>query len=92
GRLYLKWRRMPPARLYFDKILSQYYDTAYADEARVGIVVSYLLQKDIEAAQAFLEENSPRFANEELQLEAQSYIDMAQQGKFDLSFYVRLYE
>ncbi|UCD38694.1 MAG: outer membrane protein assembly factor BamD [Fidelibacterota bacterium] len=92
GRLYLKWRRSPPARLYFDTILSQYYDTAYVDEARVGIVVSYLLEKDIEAAQAFLEENSSSFADKELQLEAQRYIEMAQRGKFDLPFYVRLYE
>ena len=92
GRLYLKWRRLPPARLYFDKVLSQYYDTPYADEARVGIVVSYLLQEDIEGARAYLEENSDRFADNELQHEAQRYIDMAQQGKFDLSFYIRLYK
>ncbi len=94
GRLYLKWRPegLPSARLYFEKVLSQYYDTAYADKARVGIVVSYLLQDDVEAARAYLEENEARFTDKELLSEVQRYIEMAQRGKFDLSFYIRLYE
>ena len=92
GRLYLKWQRMSPARLYFEKVLSQYYDTAYADEARVGIVVSYLLQDDIEAARAYLEENGARFTDDELYNKAQRFIEMAQQGKFNLDFYLRLYK
>ncbi|UCH61860.1 MAG: outer membrane protein assembly factor BamD [Fidelibacterota bacterium] len=92
GRLYLKWRRLAPARLYFEKVLSQFYDTAYADEARVGIVVSYILQDDIKAARDYLEENGARFTDEELYSEAQRYIEMAQQDKFDLDFYLRLYK
>lgn len=92
GRLYLKWRRWSPARLYFEKVLSQYYDTAYADEACVGIVVSYLLQDDIEAARAYLEENRARFTDDELHSKAQRFIEMAQQDKFDLDFYLRLYK
>ncbi|UCD39081.1 MAG: outer membrane protein assembly factor BamD [Fidelibacterota bacterium] len=92
GRLYLKWDRPSPARLYFDVVLSQYYDTAYADEARVGIVISYILEEDLEAAHSYLGQNGAKFANEESRSEAASYIEMAEQGKFDLSFYIRLYK
>lgn len=91
GRQYLKWRQMDSARIYFNVVLSQYYDTFYADQARVGIVVSYLLEEDIETAQSYLAENSDRFFEEDLLLEAQQYIDMAAMGKFNLSFYIRLY-
>ncbi|MFB0516012.1 MAG: outer membrane protein assembly factor BamD [Candidatus Neomarinimicrobiota bacterium] len=92
GRLYLKWRRSPPARIYFDMVLSQYYDTPYADEARVGIVVSYILEEDLEAARVYLNENDAKFTDPELRAEAERYVDMAQQGKFDLDFYIRLYQ
>lgn len=92
GRLYLKWRQPPPARVYFDTVLSKYYDTAYADEARVGIVVSYILEEDLEGARTYLEENGARFTDQALKEEAHRYIDMARKGKFDLSFYIRLYQ
>ncbi len=91
GRQYLKWRQTESARIYFNIVLSQYYDTFYADQARVGVVLSYLLEEDIELAQNYLIENSDRFSEEELLLEAQRYIDMAEAGKYNLSFYIRLY-
>jgi len=92
GRLYLKWDRSSPARLYFEKVLSSYYDTPFADEARVGMVVAYIIAEDVEAARAYLEENGTKFADVKLKEEAKHYIDMARQGKFDLSFYIRLYK
>jgi len=89
---YLKWRQTESARIYFDRVLSQYYDTFYADQARVGIVLSFIREEDIEAAQNYLTENGDRFTDEELLLEAQRYIDMAEAGKYSLSFYKRLYQ
>lgn len=91
GRLYLKWRRPSSARLYLENILSQYYDTSYADKARVGIVISYILEEDLDNARISLEENADRFSDEQFMTEATDYIQMAENGKFKLSFYINLY-
>jgi hypothetical protein len=87
----LKWRRSPSARLYLENILLQYYDTSYADKARVGIVVSYILEEDLENARRYLEENTDKFSDERLVTEAADYIEMAENGKFKFSFYIKLY-
>ncbi|UCH09182.1 MAG: outer membrane protein assembly factor BamD [Fidelibacterota bacterium] len=92
GRLYLKWRRPKPARLYFEMVLSQYYDTQYADEARIGIVISHIIGEDLDAAREFLDENSSRFARDKSKNTARSYLEMAENGKFDLNYYIRLYQ
>ena len=92
GRLYLKWRRPKPARLYFEIVLSQYYDTQYADEAHIGMVISYIVGENLENARTYLEENSSRFVGAKSRATAQSYIDMAEAGKFDLNYYIRLYQ
>jgi outer membrane assembly lipoprotein YfiO len=91
GRLYLKWRRSPSARLYLENILFQYYDTSYADKARVGIVVSYILEEDLDNARKYLAENTDKFSDDQLVTEATEYIGMAEDGKFKLSFYIKLY-
>ena len=92
GRLYLKWQRPAPARMYFDMVLAQYYDTQFADEARVGIVVSYIIEEELEAAEAYLEEHGADFNREELLQETAHFIETAKNGKFDLAYYVRLYQ
>ena len=92
GRLYLKWQRTSPARAYFDMVLTQYYDTPYADEARVGTVVSYILAEDLAAAEVYLEENVAKFQEVSLLREAEHFIAVARAGKFDLAFYLRLYQ
>jgi outer membrane protein assembly factor BamD len=92
GRLYLKWRRPEPARLYFRMVLSQYYDTHFADEARIGMVISHIIGEELDAARSYLEENGTRFVSEKSRGIAQSYVEMAENGKFDLNFYIRLYQ
>ncbi|MEE9161458.1 MAG: outer membrane protein assembly factor BamD [Candidatus Neomarinimicrobiota bacterium] len=92
GRLYLKWHRPSPARVYFEMVLAQYYDTPFADEARVGTVVSYILAEDMAAAEAYLEENVDKFQEAKLLSEARHFITIAREGKFDLAFYLRLYQ
>ena len=78
--------------MYLEKVLTLYYDTEYADQARMGIIVSYILEEDLDAAWNYLEENGARFAAPGHQEEAGRYIEMAREGKFDLSFYIRLYQ
>lgn len=92
GRLYLKWRRLASARLYFGKVLAQYYDTPYADQARVGIVISYILEDDLEGAAAYHSAEKDRFGDHSLWEQAESYIQRAREDKFDLALFKRLYE
>ena len=92
GRLYLKWQRPEPARLYFNMVLAQYYDTHYADEARVGLVVAYIIEQNLDGARTYLDEHGARFQAEDLRAEAEHLLEIAQAGKFDLSYYVRLYQ
>ena len=92
GRLYLKWRRTEPARLYFDTVLAQYYDTPYADEARLGTLIAYIIEEDLAGARTYLDENGARFQAQELRREAERMLEIAQAGKFDLAYYIRLYQ
>lgn len=91
ARLYLKWDRSPAARLYLEMILSQYYDTPYADNARVAMIVSYIIDEDLDAAQAYLEQEGDSISDETLRGEAERYVNLAREEKFDLLFYRRLY-
>ncbi len=76
GRLYLKWRRTDPARLYFDTVLTQYYDTPYADEARLGTLVAFIIEEDLAGARNYLDENGVRFQAEELRREAERLLEI----------------
>ncbi len=91
ARLYLKWDRAPAARIYLEMILSQYYDTPYADKARIAMVISYIIEEDLAAAQAYLEQEGANMTDEALRSEAERFINLAREDKFDLLFYRRLY-
>ncbi|MCK4578064.1 MAG: outer membrane protein assembly factor BamD, partial [Candidatus Marinimicrobia bacterium] len=92
GRQYLKWEESESARLYFNRVLTLYYDTELADQARLGMVISFLIEEDSVGAQAYLEESLERFSSLKLLKEAENFIARAQEGKFDLAFYQRLYK
>ncbi len=92
GRQYLKWRRYSSARLYFELVLEQFYDTPFADQARVGFVFSYLLEDDLAAAEDYLSLEKERFRDEQLWEEARGYIERARNDKFDFAFYKRLFK
>lgn len=92
GRLYLKWGRLVSARLYFDKVLAQYYDTPYADQARVGIIISHILDEDLEGAAAYHAAEKDRFRDHSVWEQAADYIQRAREEKFDLALFKRLYE
>jgi len=91
GRQYLKWRRTSSARLYFEMVLTQFYDTPYTDEARVGIIISYILDEDLDAAEAYHTSELDKVTDKILWEEARDYIERAKENKFDLAFLKRLY-
>ncbi len=92
GRQYLKWRRLSSARLYFEKVLAQYYDTPYADQARVGIIIAYILDEDLKEAAAYHSAEKDRFRDHSIWEEAGDYIQQAREEKFDLALFKRLYK
>ena len=91
GRQYLKWRRTSSARLYFEMILTQFYDTPFTDQARVGIIISYILDEDLDAAEAYHSTEQDKVTDKVLWEEARGYIERARADKFDLAFLRRLY-
>ncbi|MCH8328570.1 MAG: outer membrane protein assembly factor BamD, partial [Candidatus Marinimicrobia bacterium] len=91
GRLYLKWRESESARLYFERVLVAYYDTPFADAARLGIVVAYIVAEDYQGARDYLSAEDMNFTDSDIQRRAESFIASAAQEKFDLEYYLNLY-
>ncbi len=91
GRQYLKWRRTSSARLYFEMVLAQFYDTPFAEQARVGIIISYILDEDYDAAEAYHSTEKDKVTDDVLWEEALGYIERAKANKFDLAFLKKLY-
>lgn len=91
GRLYLKWERGSSARLYFEQVLGGYYDTPYADDARLGIVIAYIVEEDFKGAMEYLEATANKFESSARREEAEHFIAVARQGKFDLGYFMHLY-
>ncbi|MFC1480782.1 outer membrane protein assembly factor BamD [Candidatus Neomarinimicrobiota bacterium] len=92
GRQYLKWRQSDAARIYLETVIAQYYDTELADEARVGMVISYIIEENPVGAEEYLSEESENFTDALLKEEAEHILAQAQLGKFDLRYLKRLYK
>ena len=63
GKLYLRMEKYDSALIYFDLILSEYWDTSYTDQAIYNTIISYILDDNIEAADNFFENNKNNFKN-----------------------------
>ena len=65
GRLYLRTEKYNSALIYFNLILTDYYDTTYFDEALLNIILTYILKNEFENAQLFLAENRDNFISQD---------------------------
>ena len=92
GRLYLKEKEFDSAIIYFNNVIDNYYDTNYADEARVSIVFLHLLKKENEDAKLYFNNNKEKFIDIEKQLEAQNLLDKFNSKSSWFSNMVRLYK
>lgn len=92
GRQYLKWRVGTSARLYFEQVLESYYDTQYADPALTGIVISYILEEDLEGAETYLAETSDQYTDADFREQGAQFIAAARDGKFDFALFFRIYQ
>ena len=62
-------------KLYLDELLKLYYDTESADDARIGYVIIYLMNNDIDRAERFLNNNQSKFNKDQNYLEALELIE-----------------
>ena len=92
GRLYLKEKEFDSAIIYFNNVIDNYYDTNYADEARISIVFLHLLKKENEDARLYFNNNKEKFIDIEKQLEAQNLLDKFNSKSSWFSNMVRLYK
>ena len=74
AKLYIKSDKFDSARLYIDQLLNEYYDTKYADDARIANVVMFLMDGKNSDAQIYLDSNKEKFLSQIKFNEAQSII------------------
>ena len=91
GRLYLKLEEYEPALIYFRAVLNNYYDTDFADDARIGIIFTHILNDNHQGARNYLNSEKDRFLTTDKYREAESFIDDSEEG-LKLSHYYKLYK
>jgi|TARA_Y100000310_G_scaffold191412_2_gene191384 outer membrane protein assembly factor BamD len=73
--LYTKMEEYESAIRYYTDLLTSYYDTDYADRARLGIVEIHLKVGEIHEAEEFISENENKFRDEETLRQARSLLE-----------------
>ena len=61
ANLYLKMEEFESAMIYYNIIIDEFYDSGMSDDARLGILKSYLGRNDIKGATKYLTLNKPMF-------------------------------
>ena len=90
GRLYLKLEEYESALIYFRSVLNHYYDTDFADDARISIIFTHILNKNRQGAISYLNAEEDRFLKPEKYSEAESLIAETIKG-LKLAHYYQLY-
>ena len=80
GRLYLRIEEYSSALIYFNLVLSDYYDTVYYDEAIFNIILTYILKKDFENAKVFFETYKMNLLSDIKLSECESLIQEGENG------------
>lgn len=75
--LYIKTEDYASSLLYLGQVLESYYDTDFADQARLKIVETHIRAGHREKAKAFLNENESRFNDDKLLKEARHIVESA---------------
>ena len=73
--LYVKMEEYDAAINYLEDLLELYFDTNYADKARLLIVDTFIIARKFEEAETFLEENGGGFTDVAVLEEAKILIE-----------------
>ena len=87
GRLYLKLEEYESALIYFQSVLNHYYDTSFADDARIGIIFTHILNDNRKGALGYLNSQNGRFLSEDKFSEAESLLQDTKTGLKLTQFY-----
>ena len=91
GRLYLKLEEYESALIYFRSVLNNYYDTDVADDARIGIIFTHILNENQQGARSYFNAEKNRFVKPEKYREAESLLIDTETG-LKLAHYYKLYK
>jgi outer membrane protein assembly factor BamD len=91
GRMYLKLEEYESALVYFKSVLNHYYDTAIADDARIGIVFTHILNDNRRGAESYYKTQKDRFLSDEKLNEAEILLQDTEAG-LKLAQYYQLYK
>ena len=80
GKLYIRMEKYQSAIIYFNLVLSEYWDTTYTDEALYNIIISYALDSRIEDAEFFFHNNKDRFKDNSYLDKSKNIIKNAREG------------
>ena len=90
GRMYLKLEEYESALIYFRSVLNNYYDTSIADDARIGIIFTHILNENRQGAVNYLKAEESRFLYQTKYEEAQALLMDTETG-LKLNQYIQLY-
>ena len=91
GRMYLKLEEYESALIYFRSVLNNYYDTSIADDARIGIIFTHILNENRQGARSYFNAEKNKFVNQEKYREAESLLVDTETG-LKLAHYYQLYK
>ena len=90
GRMYLKLEEYESALIYFQSVLNHYYDIPFADDARIGIIFTHILNENHKGAQSYFNSQEGRFLSENKYQEAETLLLDTEMG-LRLAQYYQLY-
>ena len=90
GRIYLKLEEFESAMVYFQSVMNQYYDTTVADDARIGIIFTHILDDNHKGALSYLHSQTGKFLSEDKFNEAETLLQDTEMG-LKLAQYYQLY-
>ena len=80
--VYQKMREYDAAIIYYDKILEQYYDSAWADDALLGKIETYISMEDFDNAAKEIEKFSEQFPGSENKDKVDKFVlEVSEQNK-----------
>ena len=90
GRMYLKLEEYESALIYFRSVLNNYYDTSFADDARIGIIFTHILNDNQQGANSYFKTEKDRFLSPSKYEEAEALLMETETG-LKLTQYIQLY-
>ena len=88
--MYLKLEEYESALIYFRSVLNNYYDTSFADDARIGIIFTHILNDNRQGANSYFKAEKDRFLSQSRYEEAETLLIDTQTG-LKLAQYIQLY-